>query len=141
MTESKIASRLRDRYSKEVVPALQKEFLEGLGAHNDHTTRQLPAGIDRFSRHLGAPSAEGVEILQGEAQGIQARMTGRAVGILAVLVNRIGEDGLAAALDQIRKDVNHRLPDYMAVTKFRVHPEEFAKTPKKSIKRYLYMKE
>lgn len=52
----------------------------------------------------------------------------------------IGEDGLAAALDEIRKDVNNRLPDYMAVTKFRVHPEEFAKTPKKSIKRYLYMK-
>jgi long-chain acyl-CoA synthetase len=53
----------------------------------------------------------------------------------------IGEDGLAAALDEIRKDVNNRLPDYMAVTKFRVHPEEFAKTPKKSIKRYLYMKQ
>lgn len=52
----------------------------------------------------------------------------------------IGEDGLAAALDAIRKDVNGKLPDYMAVTKFRVHPEEFAKTPKKSIKRYLYMK-
>jgi long-chain acyl-CoA synthetase len=53
----------------------------------------------------------------------------------------IGEDGLAAALDDIRKDVNNRLPDYMAVTKFRVHPEEFAKTPKRSIKRYLYMKQ
>lgn len=53
----------------------------------------------------------------------------------------IGEDGLAAALDEIRRDVNNHLPDYMAVTKFRVHPEEFAKTPKKSIKRYLYMKE
>ncbi|MFZ2286803.1 MAG: AMP-binding protein [Bacteroidales bacterium] len=53
----------------------------------------------------------------------------------------IGEDGLAAALDEIRKDVNRRLPDYMAVTRFRVHPEEFAKTPKKSIKRYLYMKQ
>ena len=53
----------------------------------------------------------------------------------------IGEDGLAAALDTIRKDVNSRVPDYMAVTKFRVHPEEFAKTPKKSIKRYLYMKD
>ena len=52
----------------------------------------------------------------------------------------IGEDGLAAALDHIRKDVNGKLPDYMVVTKFRVHPEEFAKTPKKSIKRYLYMK-
>jgi len=53
----------------------------------------------------------------------------------------IGEEGLAAALDEIRRDVNSHLPDYMAVTKFRVHPEEFAKTPKKSIKRYLYMKE
>ena len=53
----------------------------------------------------------------------------------------IGEEGLAAALDEIRRDVNNHLPDYMAVTKFRVHPEEFAKTPKKSIKRYLYMKE
>ena len=53
----------------------------------------------------------------------------------------IGEEGLAAALDEIRKDVNSRLPDYMAVTKFRVHPEEFAKTPKRSIKRYLYMKQ
>ena len=52
----------------------------------------------------------------------------------------IGEDGLAAALDNIRKDLNGHLPDYMVVTKFRVHPEEFAKTPKKSIKRYLYMK-
>ncbi len=52
----------------------------------------------------------------------------------------IGEEGLATALDDIRKDVNNRLPDYMAVTKYRVHPEEFAKTPKRSIKRYLYMK-
>jgi long-chain acyl-CoA synthetase len=59
----------------------------------------------------------------------------------ALKADGIGEDGLAAALDGIRKDVNARLPDYMAVTRFRVHPEEFAKTPKKSIKRYLYMKE
>jgi len=53
----------------------------------------------------------------------------------------ITEATLADALDTIRKDVNSRLPEYMAVTKFRVHPEEFLKTPKRSIKRYLYMKE
>jgi long-chain acyl-CoA synthetase len=53
----------------------------------------------------------------------------------------IGDDRLAGELDTIRKDVNSRVPEYMAVTKFRVHPEEFAKTPKKSIKRYLYMKD
>lgn len=53
----------------------------------------------------------------------------------------ITEATLAEALDTIRKDVNSRLPEYMVVTKFRVHPEEFLKTPKRSIKRYLYMKE
>ena len=53
----------------------------------------------------------------------------------------ITEATLSDALDTIRKDVNSRLPEYMAVTKFRVHPEEFLKTPKRSIKRYLYMKE
>jgi long-chain acyl-CoA synthetase len=59
----------------------------------------------------------------------------------ALKADNIGEDGVAAALDVIRKDVNIRVPEYMSVTKFRVHPEEFAKTPKRSIKRYLYMKE
>lgn len=53
----------------------------------------------------------------------------------------ITEATLSDALDTIRKEVNSRLPEYMAVTKFRVHPEEFLKTPKRSIKRYLYMKE
>ncbi len=53
----------------------------------------------------------------------------------------ISEANINEALDGIRKDVNSHLPEYMAVTKFRVHPEEFVKTPKRSIKRYLYMKE
>jgi len=53
----------------------------------------------------------------------------------------ITEASLPEALETIRKDVNNRLPEYMTVTKFRVHPEEFLKTPKRSIKRYLYMKE
>lgn len=53
----------------------------------------------------------------------------------------ITEATLPEALETIRRDVNSRLPEYMAITKFRVHPEEFAKTPKRSIKRYLYMKE
>jgi long-chain acyl-CoA synthetase len=48
---------------------------------------------------------------------------------------------LLATLEEIKKTVNDRLPDYMAVSKFRIHPEEFAKTPKRSIKRFLYAKE
>jgi long-chain acyl-CoA synthetase len=53
----------------------------------------------------------------------------------------VPETNLNEILDKIRNDINNRLPEYMAVAKFRIHPEEFAKTPKKSIKRYLYMKE
>ena len=42
--------------------------------------------------------------------------------------------------EETRKEVNQRLPEFMAVSKFRIHPEEFAKTPKRSIKRFLYTK-
>jgi hypothetical protein len=34
-----------------------------------------------------------------------------------------------------------RLPDFMAVSRIRIYAEEFAKTPKRSIKRFLYTKE
>jgi long-chain acyl-CoA synthetase len=46
-----------------------------------------------------------------------------------------------AVLEETRKEVNEKLPDYMAVSKFRIQSEEFVKTPKRSIKRYLYTKE
>lgn len=55
--------------------------------------------------------------------------------------DNISEEQLPAILEEIRKEVNDRLPEFMAVSKFRIHPEEFAKTPKRSIKRFLYTKE
>jgi long-chain acyl-CoA synthetase len=55
--------------------------------------------------------------------------------------DNISEEQLASILDQTRKEVNERLPDFMSVSKYRIHPEEFAKTPKRSIKRFLYTKE
>jgi long-chain acyl-CoA synthetase len=55
--------------------------------------------------------------------------------------DNISEDRLLAILEETRKKVNERIPEFMAVSKFRIHPEEFAKTPKKSIKRFLYTKE
>jgi len=44
-------------------------------------------------------------------------------------------------LEGTKKAINERLPDFMAVSKFRIHTEEFVKTPKRSIKRFLYTKE
>jgi long-chain acyl-CoA synthetase len=52
--------------------------------------------------------------------------------------DNISEEQLLSVLEVTRKEVNERLPEFMSVSKFRIHPEEFAKTPKRSIKRYLY---
>ena len=54
--------------------------------------------------------------------------------------DNLSEEQLITILDKTRKEVNERLPEFMAVSKFRIHPEEFAKTPKRSIKRFLYTK-
>jgi long-chain acyl-CoA synthetase len=55
--------------------------------------------------------------------------------------NNISDEQLLIMLDETRKEVNNRLPDFMSVSKYRIHPEEFVKTPKRSIKRFLYTKE
>jgi long-chain acyl-CoA synthetase len=55
--------------------------------------------------------------------------------------DNLSEEQLAEFLDKTRREVNERLPEFMAVSKFRIHSEEFAKTPKRSIKRFLYTKE
>ncbi len=54
--------------------------------------------------------------------------------------DNITEEKLAEIFEQTKKEVNERLPDFMAVSRFRLHPEEFVKTPKRSIKRFLYNK-
>ena len=53
----------------------------------------------------------------------------------------IPEDQLSQILEKTRKSVNEKIPEYMAVTKFRVQSEEFVKTPKRSIRRFLYTKD
>ncbi len=55
--------------------------------------------------------------------------------------DNISEEQLPKIFEDTRKAVNDRVPEFMNVTKFRLHPEEFAKTPKRSIKRFLYTKD
>lgn len=47
-------------------------------------------------------------------------------------------DDLTHIMEQNRKELNAQLPAYSHLTAIELHEEEFAKTPKKSIKRYLY---
>ena len=55
--------------------------------------------------------------------------------------NNISDEKLLTILEETRKKINEKIPEFMAVSKYRIHPEEFAKTPKRSIKRFLYTKE
>ena len=48
------------------------------------------------------------------------------------------EDELQHIMEQNRQDLNNQLPVYSRISAIELHEEEFAKTPKKSIKRYLY---
>ena len=45
---------------------------------------------------------------------------------------------LEQIMEQNRKELNEMLPAYSRLSQIILHEEEFAKTPKKSIKRYLY---
>ncbi len=42
--------------------------------------------------------------------------------------------------DGLRNEINENMPAYMSIAKYRIHNEEFEKTPKKTIKRFVYMK-
>jgi long-chain acyl-CoA synthetase len=48
------------------------------------------------------------------------------------------QEELESIMEQNRNTINQMLPAYSRLTSIRLHKEEFAKTPKKSIKRYLY---
>jgi long-chain acyl-CoA synthetase len=51
---------------------------------------------------------------------------------------KFNQQELEGIMEQIRQDLNAHLPAYSRLSAIRLHHEEFAKTPKKSIKRYLY---
>ena len=45
---------------------------------------------------------------------------------------------LEAIMEENKKHLNEMLPKYMQISKIKLHLEEFQKTPKQSIKRFLY---
>ena len=53
-------------------------------------------------------------------------------------VMSFNSEELMQIMEQNRVDLNHELPPYSRLAAIELHNEEFQKTPKKSIKRYLY---
>lgn len=56
----------------------------------------------------------------------------------AIEANRIQREELIQMYEEYRKDINTNSPGYMSISRFEIHDVEFEKTPKRSIKRYLY---
>ena len=48
------------------------------------------------------------------------------------------DEDLAHVMEENRTELNNILPAYSKISAVELHQDEFAKTPKKSIKRYLY---
>ncbi len=47
-------------------------------------------------------------------------------------------DEIMKTMEKNRSSLNHHLPKFMRVAKFELVDQEFVKTPKKSIKRFMY---
>ena len=50
----------------------------------------------------------------------------------------MNNDAITQAMEENRIALNAELPAYSQITRVKIYPEEFEKTPKKSIKRFLY---
>lgn len=71
--------------------------------------------------------------------------SGKLIALIYPDVEYLKKEGIEKAnYDDIfvaeRKAINKRLPNYSQVTNFRLQEQEFEKTPKRSIKRFLYQK-
>ena len=51
---------------------------------------------------------------------------------------RFNDDDIRNIMEQNRNQVNEQLPAYEKIAEIEIRKEEFEKTPKRSIKRYLY---
>ena len=50
----------------------------------------------------------------------------------------LDNNGIEQAMEENRQHLNTELPAYSQIARVKIYPEEFEKTPKKSIKRFLY---
>ena len=50
----------------------------------------------------------------------------------------LNKEDIASIMEQNRQQLNEIMPSYSKISAMRIHEEEFEKTPKKSIKRFLY---
>ena len=79
----------------------------------------------------------------GLAESIIVQQNEKLVGLVYpdfddAFAHGLKNEDIEQVMEENRVTLNTMLPTYSQVSKMKIYPEEFEKTPKKSIKRYLY---
>ncbi|NDV59635.1 AMP-binding protein [Bacteroides sp. 519] len=77
------------------------------------------------------------------SESIIVQQNGKLVGLVypdfdEAFANGLKAEDMERVMEENRITLNNSLPAYSQIAKMKVYPEEFEKTPKKSIKRFLY---
>lgn len=90
---------------------------------------------------------EEIEALLNNKRLVQEALVVEKNGVLTAMIYpdyesvdklKISEKELNDTLESYKTDLNNDLPSFMNISRIKIVPEEFEKTPKKSIKRFLY---
>jgi long-chain acyl-CoA synthetase len=90
---------------------------------------------------------EEIESLLDNKDGVTESLIVEEKGRLVALIypdfdfidsKKLSEDEVKELYSNYIREVNHHLPGYMNLAKYSIYPSEFEKTPKRSIKRFLY---
>lgn len=81
--------------------------------------------------------------MQFVSESVVVEKKGKLVALIFPDKDKIAKEGIDDAklkeiMEEHRKALNHIVPAYMTVSEFRIQAEEFEKTPKRSIRRFLY---
>lgn len=77
------------------------------------------------------------------AESIIVQQNNKLVGLVypdfdEIFANGLKNEDIDRIMEENRVELNASLPAYSQIAKMKIYPEEFEKTPKKSIKRFLY---
>ncbi len=77
------------------------------------------------------------------AESLVVQRNGKLIALIVpdeevVKALQLSDKGLEEKLEHYRKELNKHFPSYMSVSRMHLHKEPFAKTPKQSIKRFMY---
>lgn len=85
-----------------------------------------------------------INAMQYVAESLVVEQKGRLVALVypdydEAFANGLQTEDVLKNVEENIGELNMQLPSYSQIAKVKLYPEEFEKTPKKSIKRYLYM--